>query len=233
MDPEWSHHWRWGGPMLLALNALRWSHAAGGRHAGLPTMRRFSHDHDQFHQLGGAVAVRQCRFRRSAACGGVVPGSLQRPHARAVDRSNHGRPGQRCPTNRHSGASPRLPAGRTCAPRTGPLQRPVDRRFRCSHRRAATHRGCRLRRGPRAQPPPKATTGEAFWGDIWGRASGLWRFGRSESCPMSICPRVRRHLASRRVQSCLICTSAHPPPNERRRRGTSRAASSQLHEIGT
>jgi hypothetical protein len=30
----WSHHWRWGGPMLLALNAPRWSHAAGGRHSG-------------------------------------------------------------------------------------------------------------------------------------------------------------------------------------------------------
>src|SRR5689334_24276180 len=27
----WSHHWRWAGPMLLALNAPRWSHGAGGR----------------------------------------------------------------------------------------------------------------------------------------------------------------------------------------------------------
>jgi hypothetical protein len=32
VDPEWSHHWRWGGPMLLALSSPRWSHAAGGRH---------------------------------------------------------------------------------------------------------------------------------------------------------------------------------------------------------
>src|SRR3954453_13113767 len=29
----WSHHWRWDGPMQLALNAPRWSHAAGGRQA--------------------------------------------------------------------------------------------------------------------------------------------------------------------------------------------------------
>src|SRR3954453_7307313 len=27
----WSHHWRWGGPTQLALNAPKWSHAAGGR----------------------------------------------------------------------------------------------------------------------------------------------------------------------------------------------------------
>src|SRR5262249_20127864 len=27
----WSHYWRWGGPIQLALNAPRWSHAAGGR----------------------------------------------------------------------------------------------------------------------------------------------------------------------------------------------------------
>lgn len=32
VDPEWSHHWRWGGPMLLALGPLGWSHVAGGRH---------------------------------------------------------------------------------------------------------------------------------------------------------------------------------------------------------
>jgi hypothetical protein len=31
--PRWSHHWRSGGPMPLALAALKWSHATGGRHS--------------------------------------------------------------------------------------------------------------------------------------------------------------------------------------------------------
>jgi hypothetical protein len=30
--PRWSHHWRSGGPMPLALTATKWSHATGGRH---------------------------------------------------------------------------------------------------------------------------------------------------------------------------------------------------------
>ena len=31
LDPGWSHHWRKGGPMLLAELTSRWSHTAGGR----------------------------------------------------------------------------------------------------------------------------------------------------------------------------------------------------------
>jgi hypothetical protein len=32
VDPDrWSHHWRSGGPMPLALTTLKWSHEAGGR----------------------------------------------------------------------------------------------------------------------------------------------------------------------------------------------------------
>jgi hypothetical protein len=32
VDPGWSHHWRKGGPMLLAELTWQWSQATGGRH---------------------------------------------------------------------------------------------------------------------------------------------------------------------------------------------------------
>lgn len=88
----------------------------------------------------------------------------------AVDRSDHGRPSERCPADHRRGASSRVPPSRTRAPRTGPRQRPMDRCFRSSHRCAAPHRRRCVRPRPESRSPPIAATGGALRGDIRGCA---------------------------------------------------------------